>query len=394
MNLHEYQAKALFRDFGLPVSAGIAADTPEEAVAAAEELGGDRWVCKVQVHAGGRGKAGGVELVEDTDAVRAFAEKWLGQRLVTVQTDALGQPVGKIFVEEAASIDRELYLGAVVDRASRRVVVMASTEGGVEIEQVAAETPEKILRAAIDPASGPQPFQGRAMAFSLGLSGKQINQFADIFVNLVRLFHDLDCSLVEVNPLVVTGEGDVHCLDAKVNIDNNALYRQAAVAELRDPTQEDEREARADEFGLNYVALDGNIGCMVNGAGLAMGTMDLVKLHGGNPANFLDVGGGATEEAVAEAFKIILSDDAVKAVLINIFGGIVSCRIIAEGIIAAVRQVGVEVPVIVRFEGNNAASGLAALEDSGLDIATASSLEDAATQAVAAAGGPTAGAGR
>ncbi|MCY3624078.1 MAG: ADP-forming succinate--CoA ligase subunit beta [Gammaproteobacteria bacterium] len=387
MNLHEYQAKALFRNFGLPVSQGIAVDTPGDAVEAAKELGGDRWVCKVQVHAGGRGKAGGVRLVDDLDGVRDFATKWLGKRLVTVQTDADGQPVAKIFVEEAASIDRELYLGAVVDRGSRRVVVMASTEGGVEIEQVAAETPEKILRASIDPATGPQPFQGRRIAFSLGLEGKQVNQFADVFVNLVRLFQDLDCSLVEVNPLVVTGDGDVHCLDAKMNIDNNALYRQPAVAALRDPTQEDEREAQADEFGLNYVALDGNIGCMVNGAGLAMGTMDLVKLHGGNPANFLDVGGGATEEAVAEAFKIILSDDAVKAVLINIFGGIVSCKVIAEGIIAAVQQVGVEVPVIVRFEGNNAAAGLAALEESGLAIATAASLEDAATKAVAAAGG-------
>ena len=387
MNLHEYQAKALFRQYGLPVSRGIAVDTADAAVDAAGELGGDKWVCKVQVHAGGRGKAGGVRLVHDADAVRAFADEWLGQRLVTAQTDAEGQPVGKIFVEEAASIERELYLGAVVDRASRRVVVMASTEGGVEIEQVAAETPQKILRAAIDPATGAQPFQGRAMAFSLGLAGKQVSQFATIFVNLVRLFEDLDCSLVEINPLVVTGDGDVHCLDAKVNIDNNALYRQPAVAALRDPTQEDEREAQADEYGLNYVALDGNIGCMVNGAGLAMGTMDLVKLHGGNPANFLDVGGGATEEAVAEAFKIILSDDAVKAVLINIFGGIVSCKIIAEGIIAAVRQVGVAVPVIVRFEGNNAGSGLAALEQSGLAIATAASLEDAATKAVAAAGG-------
>ena len=387
MNLHEYQSKALFRDFGLPVSRGKAVDTPGDAAEAAKELGGGKWVCKVQVHAGGRGKAGGVRLVDDLDGVRDFAAEWLGKRLVTVQTDAEGQPVAKIFVEEAATIDRELYLGAVVDRASRRVVVMASTEGGVEIEQVAAETPEKILRAAIDPATGPQPFQGRQIAFSLGLEGKQVNQFASIFVNLVRLFEDLDCSLVEINPLVVTGDGDVHCLDAKVNIDNNALYRQPAVAALRDPSQEDEREAQADEFGLNYVALDGNIGCMVNGAGLAMGTMDLVKLHGGNPANFLDVGGGATEEAVAEAFKIILSDDAVKAVLINIFGGIVSCKIIAEGIIAAVRQVGVEVPVIVRFEGNNAAAGLAALEKSGLAIATAASLEDAATKVVAAAGG-------
>ena len=387
MNLHEYQAKALFREYGLPVSAGEAATTVDEALAAARRLGGDAWVCKVQVHAGGRGKAGGVQLVRSEDAVAEFAKRWLGERLVTIQTDAAGQPVSCVFVERPAAIARELYLGAVVDRASRRVVVMASTEGGVEIEQVAAETPEKILRASIDPALGAQPHQGRALAFALGLEGKQIGQFASIFLNLSRLFHELDCSLLEVNPLVVTEAGDVLCLDAKLNVDNNALHRQSKVAALRDPTQEDEREAQADEFGLNYVALDGNIGCMVNGAGLAMGTMDLVKLHGGNPANFLDVGGGATETAVAEAFKIILSDANVKAVLINIFGGIVSCKIIAEGIIKAVRQVGVAVPVVVRFEGNNAGAGLEVLAQSGLAIATASSLEDAANQAVAAAGG-------
>ena len=386
MNLHEYQAKALFREYGLPVSAGEAATTVEEAVAAAERLGGSTWVCKVQVHAGGRGKAGGVKVVHSLDAVADFAREWLGKQLVTVQTDAAGQPVSCVFVEQPAAIARELYLGAVVDRASRRVVVMASTEGGVEIEQVAAETPEKILRASIDPALGAQPHQGRALAFALGLEGKAVGQFANVFLNISRLFHALDCSLLEVNPLVITEAGDVLCLDAKVNVDNNALYRQSEVAALRDPSQEDEREAQADEFGLNYVALDGNIGCMVNGAGLAMGTMDLVKLQGGNPANFLDVGGGATETAVAEAFKIILSDANVKAVLINIFGGIVSCKIIAEGIVKAVRQVGVAVPVVVRFEGNNAAAGLEALAESGLDIATAASLEDAANQAVAAAG--------
>ena len=393
MNLHEYQAKELFRRYGLPVGEGRAAATADEAVAAAQELGGSAWVCKVQVHAGGRGKAGGVKVVKDVDAVREFAASWLGKRLVTVQTGADGQPVSQIFVEAPAAIDRELYLGAVVDRASRRVVVMASTEGGVEIEQVAAETPEKILRAAIDPATGAQPFQGRAMAFALGLVGKQVGQFADVFLRLSRLFHECDCSLVEVNPLVVTEAGDVLCLDAKINLDNNALYRQRELAAQRDFSQEDEREARAAEFGLNYVALDGSIGCMVNGAGLAMGTMDLVKLQGGEPANFLDVGGGATEEAVAEAFKIILSDAAVKAVLINIFGGIVSCKIIAEGIIAAVKQVGVEVPVVVRFEGNNAAAGLDALAASDLAIATASSLQDAAQQAVAAARSAEAAAG-
>ena len=387
MNLHEYQSKELFASYGLPVPQGRAVETAEQAVAAAEELGGSAWVCKVQVHAGGRGKAGGVKVVESLEAVREFAASWLGRRLVTVQTDAEGQPVGRIFVEAPAAIARELYLGAVVDRASRRVVMMASTEGGVEIEQVAVETPEKILRAPIDPALGAQPFQGRAMAFALDLEGGQVAQFANVFLNLSRLFHDLDCSLVEVNPLVVTAAGDVLCLDAKINIDNNALHRQPKLAAMRDFSQEDEREANADRFGLNYVALDGNIGCMVNGAGLAMGTMDLVKLQGGNPANFLDVGGGATEEAVAEAFKIILSDGAVRAVLINIFGGIVSCKIIAEGIVAAVRQVGVAVPVVVRFEGNNAAAGLAALAASGLDIATASSLADAANQVVAAAGG-------
>ena len=385
MNLHEYQAKALFRDYGLPVADGQAADTADGAAAAARELGGERWVCKVQAHAGGRGKAGGVQVASDLGAVRDFATKWLGKRLVTAQTDAAGQPVSRVFVERPAAIARELYLGAVVDRVSRRVVVMASTEGGVEIEQVAADTPERILRAAIDPATGAQPFQGRSMAFALGLEGKQARQFTDVFLALARLFHALDCSLVEVNPLVVTEAGDVLCLDAKMNVDNNALYRQRALAALRDPSQEDEREAAADKFGLNYVALDGAIGCMVNGAGLAMGTMDLVKLQGGSPANFLDVGGGATERAVAEAFKIILSDAAVRAVLINIFGGIVSCKIIAEGIIAAVKQVGVTVPVVVRFEGNNAAAGLAALEASGLAIAAAASLQDAARQAVAAA---------
>ena len=386
MNLHEYQAKELFRQYALPVPEGTAVETADDAVAAAQALGGSRWVCKVQVHAGGRGKAGGVKVVDSLEAVREFAAEWVGKRLVTVQTDADGQPVSRIFVEQPAAIARELYFGAVVDRASQRVVVMASTEGGVEIEEVAAATPEKILRATIDPALGAQPFQGRAMAFALGLTGKQINQFVNIFLNLSRLFHELDCSLVEVNPLVVTEAGDVMCLDAKMNLDNNALYRQAQVATLHDPSQEDEREAQAAKFGLNYVALDGNIGCMVNGAGLAMGTMDLVKLHGGSPANFLDVGGGATEEAVAEAFKIILSDDNVRAVLINIFGGIVSCKTIAEGIIAAIKQVGVAVPVVVRFEGNNAEAGLSALASSDLAIATAASLEEAANRAVAAAG--------
>ena len=387
MNLHEYQAKKLFADYGLPVSEGYAVDTADQAVAAAEKIGGTRWVVKVQVHAGGRGKAGGVKLADSLDDVRAFADQWIGKRLVTFQTDEDGQPVSKIYVESCTDIATELYLGAVVDRGTRRIVFMASTEGGVEIEQVAEETPEKILKTMIDPFVGPQPYQGRELAFKLGLEGKQVQQFSALFMGLAKLFHELDCSLLEINPLVITETGDVHCLDAKVNIDGNALYRQKPIEAMRDLSQEDEREAQADEFNLNYVALDGNIGCMVNGAGLAMGTMDLVKLHGGNPANFLDVGGGATKEAVAEAFKIILSDDSVKAVLINIFGGIVSCATIAEGIIGAVQEVGVTVPVVVRFEGNNSDLGRQTLKESGLNIIPGESLVDAAEKAVAAAGG-------
>jgi succinyl-CoA synthetase beta subunit len=387
MNLHEYQAKGLFREYGLPVSQGYAVDTADEAVAAAQKIGGSRWVVKVQVHAGGRGKAGGVKLADSLDEVRAFADRWIGKNLVTFQTDEKGQPVSKIYVESCTDIARELYLGAVLDRASRRVVFMASTEGGVEIEKVAEETPEKILKATINPYVGPQPYQGREMAFKLGLSGNQIRQFTDLFMGLAKLFHDLDCSLLEVNPLVVTTEGNIHCLDAKLNMDGNALYRQKKVGEMHDPSQEDAREAQAAQFNLNYVALDGNIGCMVNGAGLAMGTMDLVKLAGGAPANFLDVGGGATRQTVGEAFKIILSDENVKAVLINIFGGIVSCETIADGIIGAVEEVGVKVPVVVRFEGNNAAKGRQRLAESGLNIIAATSLKNAAESAVAAAGG-------
>ena len=387
MNLHEYQSKQLFKQYGLPVSEGIACDTADEAVAAMEQIGGERWVIKAQVHAGGRGKAGGVKLVDNEAEVRAFADQWIGKNMVTYQTDADGQPVSKIYVETCTDIANELYLGAVIDRATRRVVFMASTEGGVEIEKVAEETPEKILRAVIDPAVGAQPFQGRELAYALGLNKTQVKQFTAIFLNLSKLFHELDCALMEINPLVITDAGDIHCLDAKIGIDGNALYRQPALAAMNDPTQEDEREAQAAKFNLNYVALDGNIGCMVNGAGLAMGTMDLVKTHGCNPANFLDVGGGATKEAVTEAFKIILSDDAVQAVLINIFGGIVSCAVIAEGIIAAVQDVGVEVPVVVRFEGNNSKAGGEMLTSSGLNLIAATSLTDAAEKAVKAAGG-------
>jgi len=387
MNLHEYQAKKIFADYGLPVSKGFACANAQEAMDASHRIGGDKWVVKAQVHAGGRGKAGGVKLVSSKEEIEAFAKQWLGKRLVTYQTDKEGQPVYKILVEECTDIDKELYLGAVVDRGSRRIVFMASTEGGVEIEKVAHETPEKILRATIDPLVGPQPFQGREMAFRLGLSGDQIKQFTKIFLGLARMFVECDLSLLEINPLVITKAGDLHCLDAKLNIDGNALYRQPKLKEMHDPTQDDEREVHAANWDLNYVALDGNIGCMVNGAGLAMGTMDIVKLYGGEPANFLDVGGGATKERVSEAFKIILSDEKVKAVLVNIFGGIVRCDLIAEGIVGAVEEVGVKVPVVVRLEGNNAELGSKVLRDSGLNIIAASSLTEAAQAAVKAAGG-------
>lgn len=387
MNLHEYQGKQLFAEYGLPVSQGYACDSVDEAVAAADRIGGERWVVKAQVHAGGRGKAGGVSLVKSRDEIREFARRWLGQNLVTYQTDEKGQPVGKVLVESCTDIARELYLGAVIDRASRRVVFMASTEGGVEIEKVAEETPEKILKAAIDPLVGAQPYQARDMAFRLGLEGKQVKQFVSIFLGLSKMFHECDLALLEINPLVITEAGDLHCLDAKINIDSNALYRQPRLQAMHDPSQEDAREAHAANWELNYVALDGSIGCMVNGAGLAMGTMDIIKLHGGEPANFLDVGGGATRERVTEAFKIILSDDKVKAVLVNIFGGIVRCDLIAEGIIGAVKEVGVKVPVVVRLEGNNAEKGAALLSESGLDIIAAASLTDAAQQVVKAAEG-------
>ena len=387
MNLHEYQGKQLFKEFGLPVSEGYACDTADEAVEAAKRIGGDIWVVKCQVHAGGRGKAGGVKLVKSLDDVRAFAEQWLGKNLVTFQTDEKGQPVAKILVESCTDIADELYLGAVVDRASRKIVFMASTEGGVEIETVAEETPEKILKAEIDPTVGAQPYQGRELGFKLGLTPDQVKQFTKVFMGLAKMFEQYDLALLEINPLVITDEGNMHCLDAKVGIDSNALYRQPKIREMHDPSQDDAREAEAANWELNYVALDGNIGCMVNGAGLAMGTMDIVKLSGGEPANFLDVGGGATKERVSEAFKIILSDSSVKAVLVNIFGGIVRCDMIAEGIMGAVEEVGVKVPVVVRLEGNNAELGREKLKESGLNIIAAESLSDAADKVVAAAGG-------
>jgi succinyl-CoA synthetase beta subunit len=382
MNLHEYQGKQLFAKYGLPVSTGLIAKTAEEARTAAEKLGGPVWVVKAQVHAGGRGKAGGVKLVKSVDDVVAFAKAQLGTRLVTFQTDAKGQPVDIIYIEEPTDIARELYVGAVVDRATRKVVFMVSTEGGVNIEDVAHDTPEKIIKMVIDPLIGAQAFQGRELAKALGLDAKQTRQFADVFQKLAQLFVEEDLALLEINPFVVKTDGNLHCLDAKIVIDGNALFRHPDLKAMDDPSQVDERERRAAEHELNYVALEGNIGCMVNGAGLAMATMDLIKLKGGQPANFLDVGGGATKERVTEAFKIILSDTAVEAVLVNIFGGIVSCAMIAEGIIAAVKDVGVKVPVVVRLEGNNAELGAKILRESGLNIISATSLNDAGDQVV------------
>lgn len=384
MNLHEYQAKELFQSYGMPVPKGIVASTGNTAATGSESLSTEKLIVKAQVHAGGRGKAGGVKLVDNADEVKAAAESMLGSHLVTYQTDANGQPVNMVLVEETCNIASELYLGAVIDRGSQRIVVMASTEGGVEIEKVAAETPEKILKATVDPMLGIMPYQCREIAFGLGLEGKQIKQFASLLTGLSKLFVEKDLSLVEVNPLVITDEGDLLCLDGKINIDNNAMYRQQSLEQIRDTTQEDERELRASEWDLNYVALEGNIGCMVNGAGLAMATMDIIKLHGGQPANFLDVGGGATKERVSEALKIILSDPGVNAILVNIFGGIVRCDLIAEGIIAAVAEVGITIPVVVRLEGTKAAEGIKLLDNSGLNLLSASDLTDAALKVIEA----------
>lgn len=385
MNLHEYQSKDLFRNYRIPVPKGVTVASPDAAAAACAELGGQRWVVKAQVHAGGRGKAGGVVLVETPEQARAEAERLLGSRLVTHQSGPGGLPIGRVLIEEPTAIARELYLSCLVDRESRQVLFMASAAGGMDIEKVAAETPERIFTIRVHPAAGLQPFHVRRLGFGLGLDAAQIKALSGLLDGLYRLFLDSDASLVEVNPLVVTQDGALIALDAKVNLDDNALYRQAALEALRDASQEDAREAAAKAHELNYISLDGNIGCMVNGAGLAMATMDLVKLHGGQPANFLDVGGGATAGRVAEAFKLILSDPKVKAVLVNIFGGIVRCDLIAEGIMQAVREVHVAVPVVVRLEGTNAAQGLAMLAASDLAVETAASLREAADKVVAAA---------
>jgi succinyl-CoA synthetase beta subunit len=385
MNLHEYQAKQLLAEYGLPVSKGEVASTADQAVSIADKMGGSLWVLKAQVHAGGRGKAGGVRLLKNKDDIAKAAKELLGSHLVTYQTTAEGQPVHQLLIEEPCDIEKELYLGAVIDRAAQRIVFMASTEGGVEIEKVAEATPEKILTITVDPLAGAQPYQGRLLAFQLGLKGEQIKQFVHLLINLSKLFKECDLALLEINPLVITKQGHLLCLDAKISIDDNALYRLPKLRAMRDATQEDERENRAREWELNYIALDGDIGCMVNGAGLAMATMDMIKLHGGNPANFLDVGGGATKERVSEAFKIILSDKKVKSILINIFGGIVRCDLIAEGIIGAVSEIGTTLPVVVRLEGNNADLGAKLLSESGLSIIASTSFTDAAKKVVAAA---------
>jgi succinyl-CoA synthetase beta subunit len=385
MNLHEYQSKQLFAQYAIPVPKGEVAGSPEEAVAAALKLGGSLWVVKAQVHAGGRGKAGGVKVAKDVDAVRA-AKAMLGTVLVTHQTGPEGLPVHQVYVELGSKIAREIYLSLVLNRDAGHIAFVASAAGGMDIEEVALHSPEKIIRVNIHPAAGLQDFQARQLAFGLGLSGAQIAQFGKMAHALYRLYLERDASLVEVNPLIVTGDGDLLALDAKINIEDNALFRHRDLAAMRDDSQEDPMERRAAEHDLNYVSLDGNIACMVNGAGLAMATMDLIQLHGGKPANFLDVGGGATKERVSEAFKLILSNPKVTAILINIFGGIVRCDMIAEGIIAAVKEVGVRIPVIVRLEGTNAPLAREILAKSGLAITPASDLTDAAKKAVSMAG--------
>ncbi|MEX0731069.1 MAG: ADP-forming succinate--CoA ligase subunit beta [Aquisalimonadaceae bacterium] len=386
MNLHEYQSKKLFAAYDIPIPQGRVANSAEEAVQAAEQLGGGVWVVKAQVHAGGRGKAGGVKVCKSLDEVRSYTGSILGQRLVTHQTDDKGLPINSVMVEQGLDIQSELYLGAVVDRASRRIVFMGSADGGMDIEEVAEKTPERIVSVAVNPVAGLQPYQCRQIAFALGLDGKQVGQLTRIMTGLYNLFLDTDLGLIEINPLIVTGNGELLALDAKLNVDDNAIEvgRQKDIEAMRDTSQEDPTEVEAALHNLNYITLDGNIGCMVNGAGLAMATMDVVKLNGGEPANFLDVGGGTNTERVAEAFKLILSSESVQGILVNIFGGIVRCDMIAEGIISAVKEVGVNVPVVVRLEGTNVDQGKALLQSSGLDLIAADDLSDAAKKIVAA----------
>ncbi len=385
MNFHEYQAKNLFAEYGIPVPKGELATTAEEAVEAARQVGGEQWVVKAQVHAGGRGKAGGVKLAGSLDEVRAQAERMLGMKIETYQTAGLALPVNSVLIAEATDIEQELYLGALVDRAHKAVVFMGSAAGGVDIEQVATDSPEKIHTAVVDIAAGFMPYQARQIGFAMGLNPKQVGQLTKIMAGLYKLFMDKDISLIEVNPLIIDGNGDLSALDAKLNADDNALFRHKDLAAMRDESQEDPTELAASKHDLNYVTLDGNIACMVNGAGLAMATMDVVKLAGGEPANFLDVGGGTNAERVKEAFKLILSDDKVKAILVNIFGGIVRCDLIAEGIINAVQDIDVKVPVVVRLEGTNVDEGKQLLADSGFAIIPADDLNDGARKAVEAA---------
>ncbi|HEU4709254.1 MAG TPA: ADP-forming succinate--CoA ligase subunit beta [Methylophilaceae bacterium] len=386
MNLHEFQAKQLLQSYGIPIPRGEAVASPEAAMQAAKNIGGDAWVVKAQVHAGGRGKAGGVKIVQTPEDVGATSAGLLGKPLVTYQNAPDGQPVNQVLVEETLPIARELYLSLVVDRSLERVVVVASADGGMEIEEIARVAPHKILQEVCDPLNGLMDYQARNLTFALGLSGDQIGLFTRLLKSLYKMFRENDLAMLEINPLIVTAEGALTALDCKMSVDDNALYRQKKLAEQRDWSQDDAKEAAAHAAGLNYIALNGNIGCMVNGAGLAMATMDLIKLHGGEPANFLDVGGGATAETVAKAFKIILADSNVKAILVNIFGGIMRCDIIAEGIITAVKEVGIRSPVVVRLEGTNVELGRKMLSESGLSIISADGLTDAAKRAVAAAG--------
>jgi len=382
MNIHEYQAKILLQKFGVPVPQGYPAFSVEEAVSAAEKLGGPVWVVKSQIHAGGRGKGGGVKVVKSIEDVRAEAERMLGMQLVTHQTGPEGQIVRRLYIEDGADIAKELYLSVVLDRATSRVTFMASTEGGMDIEEVAEKSPEKIIQVGVDPASGMQPFHARKLAFGLGLEGEAVKAAIKFFMAMYQMFVTLDASLVEINPLVLTGSNEIIALDAKMDFDDNALFRQKDVAAMRDEDEEDEKERQAHAYDLSYVALDGNIGCMVNGAGLAMATMDIIKLYGGEPANFLDVGGGANKEKVTAAFKIILSDPSVKGVLVNIFGGIMKCDIIAEGIVAAAKEISLDVPLVVRLEGTNVDQGKQILAGSGLPIIAADNLADAAQKVV------------
>ena len=385
MNFHEYQAKDLFAEYGIEVPRGELATTADEAVAAAERVGGQQWVVKAQVHAGGRGKAGGVKLAASLDEVRDHAARMLGMSIETYQTGGRALPVNSVLIAEATDIEHELYLSALVDRGKRAVVFMGSAAGGVDIEQVAEEAPEKIISVAVDNAAGFMPYQARQIGFGMSLNAGQVRQLEKIMAGLYRLFVDKDLSIVEINPLIIDGEGNLSALDAKINADGNALFRHPDLVDMRDESQEDPTELAASKHDLNYVTLDGNIACMVNGAGLAMATMDVIKLAGGEPANFLDVGGGATKERVTEAFKLILSSDNVKAILVNIFGGIVRCDLIAEGIMGAVQDVGVDVPVVVRLEGTNVEQGKKLLAESGMKIITADDLNDGANKAVEAA---------